>query len=240
MAKPLVSVVLPVFNEEENVWLIAERYAAIARKLAIEVIFVEDGGSKDNTRRELIKLARKHPFVRNLFTSERGYGISIANGLRAAKGEYVCWTHADLQCDPNDVFKAYSIISQQPDPKRCYVKGDRKGRPLFDQFFTTGMSIFETLYLRTPLHDINAQPNLFHRSFLKGLPELPRDFSFDLCMLYLAKRRGMRVIRFPVRFAQRLHGASSWNTGLAAKYKFITRTVKFTLALRKRLTAQGL
>ena len=58
------------------------------------------------------------------------------------------------------------IIEKQEDPMNCYVKGDRKGRPIFDQIFTLGMSFFETIYLRTKLWDINAQPNIFHRSFL--------------------------------------------------------------------------
>jgi polyisoprenyl-phosphate glycosyltransferase len=233
------SIVLPVFNEEKNVRLIVDRYAKIAKRYDIEVIFVEDGGSKDNTRGELRKAAKKHRFVKPLFTSERGYGASIFNGLKAAKGEYVSWTHADMQTDPADTAKAYELIRKQKDPKKSYVKGQRYGRPLFDQFFTSGMSAFETAYLGTILYDINAQPNMFHRSFIKGLKNAPADFSFDLYMLYVAKRRGLNLVRFPVRFGKRIFGQSAWNTGLLARYKFIKRTLAFSFRLDKELAKVG-
>ena len=233
--KPFLSVVLPVFNEEKNIPLLVQRYQSLANDVSVEVIFVEDGGSTDNTRKEIERAAQQHSFIKPLFIPTRGYGISIFRGLQSARGEFLAWTHADLQTDPVDVLRAYKIIKEQPHPERTYVKGDRNGRALFDQVFTTGMSVFETLYFGTILYDINAQPNVFHRSFLEGLPEPPHDFSFDLFMLYYAKRRNFVLIRIPVDFKRRIHGNSSWNTGLRAKWRFIKRTLLFTTKLKKQL-----
>lgn len=141
-----------------------------------------------------------------------------------------------MQTDPADPLKALEIIEKQSNPKECYIKGDRKGRPLFDQFFTMGMSLFETLYLGTKLWDINAQPNIFHRSFFDSVKNsCPKDFSLDLYLLYMAKKKGLNVIRFDVIFPERLHGESSWNTGLASKWKFIKRTLDFSVKLKKEL-----
>jgi len=124
-----------------------------------------------------------------------GYGFGIASGLLEAKGEFIGYTHADMQTDPADPIKALEIIEKQSNPKECYIKGDRKGRPLFDQFFTMGMSLFETLYLGTKLWDINAQPNIFHRSFFDSVKNsCPKDFSLDLYLLYMAKKKGLNVI----------------------------------------------
>jgi len=117
----------------------------------------------------------------------------------------------------------------------CYVKGDRKGRPIFDQIFTLGMSFFETIYLRTKLWDINAQPNIFHRNFFEGLSDIPNDFSLDLFFLYIAKKNGYKTIRFKVFFPPRLHGESKWNTGFSSKIKFIKRTFAFSFKLKKEL-----
>ena len=85
------------------------------------------------------------------------------------------------------------------------------------------------------LHDINAQPNIFHRSFFESWDNPPHDFSLDLYALYMAKKRKISVVRFDVLFPERIHGTSSWNTGFAAKKKFIKRTLDFSSKLKKRL-----
>ena len=232
MAEINLSIIIPVFNEEKNVWLVAEKYISILKNLKAEVIFVEDTGSKDNTREELKKLAKKYHFVKPLFINEQGYGHSIYQGLTSAKGEYLAWTHADMQTDPEDVIKAHNLILQQPNPEKCYIKGNRKQRALFDTFFTFGMSVFETLMLRKVLFDINAQPNLFHKSFLSNITNPPKDFSFDLYFYYMAKNLDYNMVKFPVSFTKRLHGQSAWNTGLSSKWKFIKRTIKFTSEMK--------
>jgi glycosyltransferase involved in cell wall biosynthesis len=166
----------------------------------------------------------------------QGYGFGITSGLKEAKGEFIGYTRADMQTDPTDVLKALEIIQSQANPKECYVKGDRKGRPMFDQFFTMGMSAFESLYLGKKLWDINAQPNIFHRSFFDSIKqECPKDFSLDLYFLYMAQKQDLNIIRFDVIFPQRLHGSSSWNDGFASKWKFIKRTLDFSFKLKKEL-----
>lgn len=242
--KPKLSVIVPCYNEAQNIPLVLERFATTFQggfQKFTELIIV-DNNSNDDTARVLKKELKKtrYKFARSVFQSTPGYGAAIRKGLESASGEFLCWTHADLQTDPADVVRAYKILMQQPSPQRCYVKGDRKGRPLFDQSFTTGMSLFETFYLGTVLHDINAQPNIIHRSFFQKLPQLPDDFSLDLALLYLAKRMRLRIIRFPVRFAKRIHGESSWNTSFKGKFKFIKRTLDFTRKLDARLRNQGL
>ncbi len=97
------------------------------------------------------------------------------------------------------------------------------------------MSIFETLILRRALYDINAQPNLFHKSFLRFMKNPPIDFSFDLYAYYIAKKENYKVVRFPVYFGKRLYGHSAWDFGLSSKIKFIKRTIKFTFELKNIL-----
>lgn len=230
-----LSLVIPVFNEEKNLPLLVKKFSSIAKKENVEFILVEDSGSTDNTRNELKKLAKKYTFIKPVLTSDRGYGASIYNGLRSARGEYLAWTHADLQADPEDALKALDKIKEMQNSQKVFIKGKRYGRPLSDSFFTLGMSIFETFVLGTPLYDINAQPNLFHKSFLNLMKDPPRDFSFDLYAYYLAKSNGFSIKRFPVYFGKRIHGQSAWNLGLGSKIKFIKRTIKFTFDLKRLL-----
>jgi len=140
-----------------------------------------------------------------------------------------------MQTDPGDVIKAVDIIEKSAD-KDIYVKGNRKGRPIFDMIFTWGMSIFETIYFKTSMFDINAQPNLFPKRFFSEWNNPPYDFSLDLYAVYMAKRKGIKVIRFPVLFPDRLNGESKWNTdGMRSKIKFINRTLSFSFELKKRM-----
>ena len=124
--------------------------------------------------------------------------------------------------------------SYENDPL-LYVKGRRVGRPFFDKVFTWGMNIFETVYMGEWLFDINAQPNIFHKSFFAKWQNPPLDFSLDLYALYMARKEKMKIIRFSVPFLERVHGESKWNTGLSSKWKFIKRTLQFSTKLKKHL-----
>lgn len=227
-----LSIVIPCYNEERNIPLILERFDNVIRREDIEVILVNNG-SKDNSIRVLESLLPKYAFARVVSVPiNQGYGYGILQGLKVCKGEFIGWTHADMQTDPADVIRALDIIESSSDGN-IFVKGDRKGRKLLDQFFTSGMSLFETLYLGRKLYDINAQPNIFPKSFYEGWENPPYDFSLDLYALFLASEKGLNIKRFDVIFPERIHGESSWNTGLASKWRFIKRTINFSIKLKR-------
>lgn len=228
------SIVVPCYNEEKNIPLILERFGSVITNESLEVVLVNNG-STDNSRKVLEEYLPKYKFARLVEVKiNQGYGYGILSGLRECKGEYLGWTHADMQTDPNDVIRAIELIEKEKGTP-VYVKGKRKGRPLLDEFFTVGMSIFETVYLGKQLWDINAQPNIFHKDFFNSWESPPHDFSLDLYALYMAKKKGLKLIRLDVFFPERIHGSSSWNTGLKAKYKFIKRTLKFSAGLNKTI-----
>lgn len=230
-----LSIVVPCYNEQKNIPLILEKFNEVVKTEDIEVILVNNG-STDNSEIVLNELLPNYSFAKVVKVDvNQGYGFGIVSGLKEAKGNFIGYTHADMQTDPLDVIKAFKIIESQDDSKKCYVKGDRKKRRIFDQIFTTGMSLFETIYLGSKLWDINAQPNIFHKTFFQCLENIPKDFSLDLYFLYMAKKRGMNVIRFDVVFPPRVHGESSWNNGIVSKWKFIKRTIDFSIKLKKEL-----
>lgn len=231
-----LSIIVPCYNEAKNIPLIFEKFAGIIKRPDIEILFVNNG-SKDNSQEVFNQMMLKYSFAKVIkIKVNQGYGFGIFSGLNEAKGEYIGYMHADMQTDPADPIKALEIIERQPNPRNCFVKGDRKNRSLLDQFFTIGMSLFETIYLRTKLWDINAQPNIFHRSFFKSIKDnCPKDFSLDLYFLYMAKKKKLNIIRFDVMFPDRIYGSSNWNTGIASKWKFIKRTVQFSMKLKKGL-----
>ncbi len=224
------SLVIPCYNEAANLPLLLERCKRLAEQAGIEVILV-DNGSTDNTAHILTELLPQYPGCRRVHvTKNQGYGFGILAGLRAATGEILGWTHADMQTDPLDALKGLELFERFG--TTIFVKGRRHGRPLGDVIFTLGMSIFETVLLGTRLWDINAQPTMFSRTFFETWVEPPHDFSFDLYAYYQARRATLNVHRFPVLFGERAHGVSHWNINWAAKRKFIQRTIRFSLQLK--------
>lgn len=230
-----LSIVIPCYNEAENIPLLLKRFSDVLQDEQIEVIIVNNG-STDNSAEIIDSMLPEFPFAKTILVEiNQGYGYGILKGLDAAEGDYIGWTHADMQTDPADVVKAYNLIKQNSD-KQVYVKGNRKGRPFFDCIFTWGMGVFETLYFHTSMKDINAQPNIFPKSFYQTWENPPYDFSLDLYAVYMAKKAGIIVIRFPVLFPKRIHGESKWNNeGWKSKWKFIKRTLKFSVELKHRI-----
>ena len=230
-----LSIVIPCYNESKNLPLILETFKASIHRDDVEVILV-DNGSTDDSARILEELMADFPFARSVRVQvNQGYGFGILSGLKAAAGNFLGWTHADLQTDPADVLHALDLLESQENPSRCYIKGNRKGRPIFDQFFTIGMALFESAYLGESLWDVNAQPNIFSRSFFETWQNPPMDFSLDLYALYMARKQHLQILTFDVIFPPRLHGQSRWNTGIKAKWKFIQRTLEFSIKLKREL-----
>lgn len=231
MNEPTLSLVLPCYNESGNLKNLLEAYKKVIQREDIEILVVNNG-SLDETAILLEEIQHNYSFLRIVtIVKNEGYGNGIITGLREARGKYIGWSHGDLQTPPEDVIRALEIIEKN-NLENFLVKGKRYGRPLADVFFTFGMSIFETALFGKVLFDINAQPNIFPKTFFKQWENPPLDFSLDLYCLYLAKLKKMKVIRFPVEFRKRGAGVSSWNIGWKSKWKFIKRTLSFSFKLR--------
>lgn len=228
------SLIIPCYNEAASLALLLERCKEVVIRPGVEVILV-DNGSTDNTADELLKLLPQYPGCRSIRVEQnQGYGFGIISGLKAAEGKILGWTHADLQTDPKDVLRGLDLFEKYGD--KIFVKGRRYGRPFMDIIFTVGMSLFETLLLARPMWDINAQPTMFSREFFDTWISPPNDFSLDLYAYYQAQSQRLKVCRFPVCFGERAHGISHWNVNWTAKWKFIKRTIDFSLQLKKKIT----
>ena len=187
----MLSVIVPCYNEEKNIPLIVSKFNKILEESEkeIEVILVNNGSSDDS----------KSVFEKNILNIKQdikilnvkkniGYGHGILSGLKAAKGDVLSWTHADLQTNPRDVISALNEYEKHNDLS-LIIKGKRRNRSPIDSFFTWGMQVYCTIFLKTKLDDINAQPKLFSRKFYeKSFKNPPLDFSLDLFLLMKAKK----------------------------------------------------
>ena len=228
-----LSLVIPCFNEAENLPFLIERIGEIFFEKNNEVIFV-DNGSYDETPQILPNLIKNYIHFKSIrIENNLGYGNGILMGLRQAKGDVLAWTHADMQTDPADLLKGLKIFEEYG--TNIFVKGRRLGRPILDSFFTLGMSIFESIVLKKLMWDINAQPTMFSKDFFKAWENPPLDFSLDLFVYNEAIKQSYPIHRFHVNFANRKFGKSHWNINWSSKFKFIKNTMKYSFNLRKDL-----
>ena len=229
-----LSIVIPCFNEAKSLPKLVKDFSKKLKRRDVELILVNNG-SNDLSETILLNLKKNYNFLRTIrLKKNNGYGNGVLQGLKKAKGQYISWTHADLQTDPYDVIIGFEKFKKELSPK-IFIKGNRLGRPFKDVFFTIGMSIFETILLKNFFWDVNAQPNIFHKNFFNMLEKIPLDFSFDLFFYFNAKKKNLKILRFPVKYPQRKFGISHWNTDFKNKMKFIKRTIKYSFQLKKEL-----
>ncbi len=236
MSAPALSVVLPCYNEEKNLPLILAGYAQAAPKgLDWELVLVDNGSTDGSAAalRELLAQPGYAGFARSVKVElNQGYGFGMERGLRAARGETLAFSHADMQCHPKAVFEAYSALKSLGPGAKAIVKGRRQGREWAKQLITNGMSLWATLVLGRPLSDINAQPKVFPAELLAGLKRCPKGFEFDVYVLYRAIETGHRLVTVPVHFGARAHGQSKWASTLFSRWRTILRVALYILRLR--------
>jgi len=231
VSTPELSIVLPCYNESAGLAEILRRFEALGGEIEFELILV-DNGSRDDTQAVLQNLLPSHPFARSVHVPENlGYGHGISQGLKAARGAILAWSHADLQTDPVDVFRAAELLRSSAAPERTIVKGYRHGRALGDRIISRGMQVVALLLLRRWIPEINAQPKVFSRELMPFIPHPPDDFNFDIYVLYRALRNGWTIRKIDVEFPPRRFGVSHWAATWKSKCRTILRSKWFMLRL---------
>ena len=235
-----LSIVIPCYNEEKNIPHIVAKLKALLRgkpHSECEVLLVNNGSTDNsvNIFNQELKAIEENIIVITV-PKNKGYGYGILYGLEKAQGEYLCWTHADLQTDPADVFKALDIILTNTQ-KPILVKGYRSNRKTSEAFLSWCMALISSIVLKKRLTEINAQPKMFHRSFYQQINDnAPFDFSLDLYFLFHAKLKGV-IVDFPVFFLPRLYGEAKGGSGssLKVRIKLIKRTLRYIFELKTKL-----
>ena len=220
---------MPCYNEAKNLLPLLERFSKFSSR-DFDLILVNNG-STDETEIILKNEIKKYMFARAVKIKKNiGYGHGIMTGLRASKAGVVAYTHADLQCNPADVFRAYDMYKKLG--KNVLVKGVRVHRNILSAMLARGLDVVAFIIIGKRFYDINAQPKLFTRGFFRKMKSPPYDFSLDLYVFYLAKKSRMPILAIPVDFSKRIHGKSHWNIGVAGKWKFIKRNASYIWKLR--------
>jgi glycosyltransferase involved in cell wall biosynthesis len=235
---PFFELVVPAYNESKNLEALIQRTVASAEQAGFgaedfRFIVVNNGSGDDSSK---VLSALKDGSLGRWFEVvdvpvNKGYGYGIWQGLQSTRSEYVGWSHADLQCDPANAFKALEQL-RASGAQKMVVKGSRVGRSKKEIFVSRVFEFMANVILGLGVKELNAQPKVFRRELLLHLSNPPWTFAFDLYVLYTAKRNGYLIREFEVLFPARIHGFSNWSASFFRRYRTILRMIIYMFELR--------
>jgi glycosyltransferase involved in cell wall biosynthesis len=221
----LVSVVLPVFNEQDSLPELHERLSGVLRTCGrdYEIILVDDG-SRDNSFPVLTRIAEADPHVRVIkFTRNFGQTHAMAAGIDLSKGDVIVTMDADLQNDPQDIPRLLDELEKGYD---C-VSGWREQRQ--DRLWTRKLPSWAANWLISfifgvPLHDYGCSLKAYSARFLKSISLYGEMHRFVPALIAW---QGGRVSEIPVQHHARTRGISKYGLGRVPKVILDVILLKF-------------
>lgn len=226
---PLLSIVLPSYNEEQNIANTARVLAELLEKeqIAYELIFVSDG-SRDNTYQEILKAAEANPHVRGAeFSRNFGKEASIFAGLELAKGNAVIVMDCDLQHPPQVIPQMWKLWREGYE----VVEGIKTSRGKESLAHKMSAGLFYKIMSKLIKMDMNASSDykLLDRKVVDVLLTLPERNTFFRALTFWA---GFKTTYVEYEVQERLYGESKWSVFSLMKYAISNATSFSTLPLQ--------
>src|SRR5690606_2008484 len=207
---PELSVVVPVFNEQDNIPpLLAEIAAALRARIEFEIVYVDDA-SRDDSIAVLTAAKATYPELRVIrHASQSGQSTAIRTGVKAARGGWIATLDGDGQNDPADIPKLLAMRDESPPAIKLYA-GWRVNRQDSGskRWASRWANAIRSRLLRDETPDTGCGIKLFERDAFLDLP------YFDHMHRYLPalmQRAGWQVRSVPVNHRARGMGVSKYN-----------------------------
>jgi glycosyltransferase involved in cell wall biosynthesis len=215
---PLLSVVMPVYNERDTIEEIVARVLAIP--IRVELIVVDDG-SQDGTRDILARLHEAHPFTLLLQPSNRGKGAALRRGFEAVTGDIVVIQDADLEYSPEELPELIALIREG---RADVVYGSRfLGRHrvfLFTHYLGNRFLTFATNVLyNTILTDMETCYKAMRVGVLRSFVLRSSGFGIEPELTAKIFKRRYRVYEVPITYDGRGYDEGkkiTWRDGIVA------------------------
>ena len=204
----LLSVIIPVFNEEQTVGNIIRRIKAVMEKLGFkyEVIVVDDC-SRDQSR----EISKKAGIRVYQLKEHMGKGYALRAGLAEAKGKIVVTIDSDGSHRPEELPMLLApVLKDQADlviGSRYLVQKPVAARKL-NAFGVRLFNFLIRLFTKTAVSDSQSGYRVMKSTVLKGMSLKSDEYEIESEMLVKTARRGFRVMELPITFEQRTYGRS--------------------------------
>ena len=215
MSQPLLSVVITVYNEEENIKPLLDQVYSALEAIDYEVILIEDG-STDGTVREVKKYANSRTKL-IIFNRNHGQTTALAAGIDMASGEYIATMDGDLQNDPSDL---PMMLNKAIDEDWGVVAGRRANRK--DGFVLRKIpSKIANWVIRNTtkvyLNDYGCTLRVYKAEIAQNMGLYGELHRF---IPVLAKQQGAKMTEVDVKHHPRIHGESKY--GLSRTFKVMS------------------
>jgi glycosyltransferase involved in cell wall biosynthesis len=225
---------MPAHNEAPNMPELMGMVARVLPQLAqnFEVVLVDDGSTDGTAAAARLALPEALRDRLRLVTHphKSGYGISVGDGLRAARGDWIAFSDSDLQFDFTDFLGLATHLGEAD-----LVTGYRRQRAdHWKRSVTSGVyNVLVQVIYRIGYKDIDCAMKIMSRKYLDAIsPILSRSATINVEMYLKARQLNMRVLQFPVGHYHRTAGERS-----GGKIKPIIRAMKELSALQSRIKA---
>lgn len=198
-----LSVVIPVYNEVNNIAEILRRVQAT--KLPTEIIVVDDG-SEDGTRTILQQLNGQEKVRVILHEKNQGKGAAVVTGMRAAQGDILLIQDADLEYDPRDY---PTLLQPIQEGVAEVVYGSRfLGAPhrvamFWHMVANKLLTLMTNMLYNTILTDMETGYKVFRREVIQGMKIRSKRFNFEPEFTAKVLKRNYRIFEVPISFNPR-------------------------------------
>lgn len=202
-----ISVVVPVFNEEENLPVLIPKLVEVLNNLGYkyEMIFVDDG-SYDESRTILKRMKSQYPMLRIIGLKEnKGLSTALIAGIKEAKGDKIVTLDSDLQNDPEDIPRLLGYLDQYD-----MATGWREKRedPWLKRVSSKVANRIRNLITKEEVKDSACTFRAFKKTCFRDIPIFNGMHRF---LPTLFKMNGLKVIEVPVSHQPRRFGKSKYN-----------------------------
>ena len=203
--KDLISIIIPVYNEEESIKILHSELADSLQEYNFEIIFINDGSfdNSSNIIKELVGLKNIH-----LIELYKNYGKSAAlsEGFKYSKGNYIVTLDADLQDDPSEIPNLLNIlISSNFD----IISGWKKNRkdPISKRFPSKIFNFITRLFSGIKIHDFNCGLKVYRRKVIQSIEIYGGMHRY---IPIIAKQKGFTTSEHPVNHRPRRFGTTKY------------------------------
>src|SRR3989338_1647600 len=206
----LLSIVIPVYNEESTIRKVLEKVIdAEVKGVKKEIIVVEDF-STDNTRKILKDILKLKKFQVNVFFHDRnmGKGSAIRTGLKNAKGDIMLIQDADLEYNPEEYKKLLEpILKGESDvvygTRIEYIKANIRRMNLIHFIGNLFLTYITNLLYKSNITDMETGYKVFRKKIIDGIKLKSKRFDFEPEITAKILKTGLKIHEIPVTFNAR-------------------------------------
>ncbi len=232
----IVSVVLPTYNEAENIGPLIE--ALLIRLPETSEIVVVDDDSPDLTWQIVEGLNRKDSRIRLIRRiGRRGLTTALQEGIEASQGRFVFWMDCDFSQPPEKISELLKALEDHDIvvASRYVPGGEEKGHSRLGSFLSKMICLFASSVLSPAIKDYTSGYVGTRKEILKAIP-LQGDYGeYCIGFLYRAHKKGYRILEIPYTCLPRCSGESKTATNLRG---YLQRGRKYIMTVLK-LRFQG-